>query len=575
MDDDQFSLGSNTDFNQDILPRASTNTNTPVPQTSTNYPAKRKSISDRVKAVFTKNNNVETTPRENSKAAVTDLDDAGYNTDSDKYQAKNHRADESFGDIPVVEDEDGIDSKRSSKMSRNHPDRVKSPSSLSSSRSPVDEYEMRNVNESNSDLYQPKSKDGVLIASHSNAAPDNQAASPGNSAAPSKFKEKLISLAKYCLKQTILVGMVLAYAIAGAYLFALLEVHTEQKSCQESKGADIANVIQTKAKLIEYIQFNVTSNALDTTKDNETYAVQRLEEMLTQYRDDVLSIGYGGEDCTQTSWVIINGILFCLTVVTTIGYGQVFPKTWEGQIVCICYATIGIPLFVMCLANISGVLGYMFRWTYVKVCCGVCSYRKKKKEEAASLADNYQGNNNNNATIINKADTTSARIVDDNEDLEDEMNDKDDIENASVPLTVTIFVVTAYILGGSILFHFTDGFGFIESAYFCFVTLTTIGFGDLVPGQDFTDPLGPYKLAVGCAYILIGLSVLGMAFDLMQEELISKFSWFGKKIGLIDPDEDEEDEAEKEKEKLKDDMSKKEESDYNQKNQKMSTVNEK
>ena len=73
------------------------------------------------------------------------------------------------------------------------------------------------------------------------------------------------------------------------------------------------------------------------------------------------------------------------------------------------------------------------------------------------------------------AEGAQARIVDDNEDLENEMNEKDDIENASVPLTVTIMVVTGYILGGAVLFHFTDGLGYIESAYFCFVTLTTIG----------------------------------------------------------------------------------------------------
>ncbi len=229
-----------------------------------------------------------------------------------------------------------------------------------------------------------------------------------------------------------------------------------------------------KAKLIEYVQFNVTSNVLDTTKDNETYAVFRLEEMLTEYRDNVLSIGYGGEDCQETKWVIINGILFCLTVVTTIGYGQVFPKTWEGQIVCICYATVGIPLFVMCLANISSVLGYLFRWTYVKVCCGVCNYRKRKKEEKALGTSGHSGRRESVASH-NLAEGGQARVVDDHQDLEDEMNEKDDIENASVPLTVTIMVVTGYILGGAVLFHFTDNFGYIESAYFCFVTLTTIG----------------------------------------------------------------------------------------------------
>lgn len=43
-------------------------------------------------------------------------------------------------------------------------------------------------------------------------------------------------------------------------------------------------------------------------------------------------------------------------------------------------------------------------------------------------------------------------------------------------------------------------------------------------------------------YILLGLAILAMSFDLMQEEIISKFCWFGKKVGLIDPDEDEEEE---------------------------------
>ena len=65
-----------------------------------------------------------------------------------------------------------------------------------------------------------------------------------------------------------------------------------------------------------------------------------------------------------------------------------------------------------------------------------------------------------------------------------------------------------------------------------------------MPGQNFSDPNGPIKLAAGCAYILIGLAVLGMAFDLMQEELIAKFTWFGKKIGLLETEEEEEEEEE-------------------------------
>lgn len=140
-------------------------------------------------------------------------------------------------------------------------------------------------------------------------------------------------------------------------------------------------------------------------------------------------------------------------------------------------------MFVMCLANISSVLGFLFRWMYVKVCCGICNYRKKKQQESESHK-NFTTNSQlaetrapSRVTSANPSefDNAEARIVDDNEDLENEINDKDDIEGVSVPLTITILVVTGYILSGAVLFHFTDGFGLIESAYFCFVTLTTIG----------------------------------------------------------------------------------------------------
>jgi hypothetical protein len=35
----------------------------------------------------------------------------------------------------------------------------------------------------------------------------------------------------------------------------------------------------------------------------------------------------------------------------------------------------------MCTANISAVLSYLFRWSYLNVCCGLCRYRDKRKKE--------------------------------------------------------------------------------------------------------------------------------------------------------------------------------------------------
>ncbi len=58
-----------------------------------------------------------------------------------------------------------------------------------------------------------------------------------------------------------------------------------------------------------------------------------------------------------------------------------------------------------------------------------------------------------------------------------------------------------------------------------------------MPGQNTLDPNRFVKLLAGSVYILIGLAVITTCFDLVQEELISKFILLGKKLRLIPSDE--------------------------------------
>ncbi|RNA30940.1 T family of potassium channels 7-like [Brachionus plicatilis] len=374
---------------------------------------------------------------------------------------------------------------------------------------------------------------------------------PDNKKTKSMFMSKDFwkkAMAFFFARLSLLV-MVGIYAVAGAFLFRLLEEHKEAKDCHEGRGVELANIVNLKSNLLTYIQYNISSVSTETNKDNETVANTKIESWLSDFRDQVFEIrstySYSGQDCTTSSkWSFPRSLLFVMTIFTTIGYGHIAPVTSEGQIVCICYATIGIPLFLMFLSRMSSVLGDMFRFLYSRVCCFFCYRRKmKKKEEKKKIAAAEESDSEQNNKV---------QVVDD-----DEEKGEDEEEKVTVPLTITMIVFTLYIIIGALIFSNFEDWPMVAAGYFCFITLSTIGFGDYVPGQKEDDQNATFKLITGCIYLLIGMAILAMCFDLMQEEIIAKFTWLGKKLGIVDKEEDEEETDEKDKEKKADESEEK------------------
>ena len=111
------------------------------------------------------------------------------------------------------------------------------------------------------------------------------------------------------------------------------------------------------------------------------------------------------------------------------------------------------------------------------------------------------------------------------------------------PLPVLAFLGFYLTLGASI-FSAWENWSFLEGFYFSFITLTTIGFGDYVPGDsvmnvESTD--GQYKLLCSVVYVLLGLAVLSMSFNLIQEEVVDFAVQLAKDCGVIDDDDEDED----------------------------------
>ncbi|KAK8768128.1 hypothetical protein V5799_005089 [Amblyomma americanum] len=112
----------------------------------------------------------------------------------------------------------------------------------------------------------------------------------------------------------------------------------------------------------------------------------------------------------------------------------------------------------------------------------------------------------------------------------------------SVPITLCFVIMIGYISGGAVIFSLWEGWEFLDGSYFCFVTLSTIGFGDLVPGDTVVSDSGSQEKLVICSlYLLVGMALIAMCFNLMQEEVIYKVRNCGKRIGIIKDADDDED----------------------------------
>jgi hypothetical protein len=107
-------------------------------------------------------------------------------------------------------------------------------------------------------------------------------------------------------------------------------------------------------------------------------------------------------------------------------------------------------------------------------------------------------------------------------------------ERMTVPLLVTVFVIPLYLTLGAILFNIWENWGFLNSFYFCFITLTTIGFGDFVPGSALTVSAAKEKLISAALYILLGLVLIAMCFNLMKEQLSQKVKQVAGKWGILE-----------------------------------------
>ncbi|XP_030597492.1 potassium channel subfamily K member 9 [Archocentrus centrarchus] len=165
-------------------------------------------------------------------------------------------------------------------------------------------------------------------------------------------------------------------------------------------------------------------------------------------------------------WKFAGSFYFAITVITTIGYGHAAPGTDAGKAFCMFYAVLGIPLTLVMFQSLGERMNTFVKYLLkrIKKCCGM-------------------------------------RITDVS------------MENM---VTVGFFSCIGTLCIGAAAFSHYEDWSFFQSYYYCFITLTTIGFGDFVALQkNRALQKKPLYVAFSFMYILVGLTVIGAFLNLV------------------------------------------------------------
>lgn len=240
---------------------------------------------------------------------------------------------------------------------------------------------------------------------------------------------------------------VLLYLVLGAVVFRALETPREEGKHMQLQDA----------------RRDFLNNFTCVSPDNLQELIEEVVEAVGAGVDPMSNVTF------VSQWDLASAFFFSGTIITTIGFGNISPKTEGGQLFCICYALVGIPMFGFLLAGVGDHLGTGLRKAVAKI---EDLFRKWRVSP----------------TIVR---VISAVL--------------------SILLGCLLFVAVPILV-----FQEVEKWTLLESAYFVVITLTTVGFGDYVAGDSGNDgsehwykPLVWFWILLGLAYFASVLTMIG------------------------------------------------------------------
>lgn len=174
-----------------------------------------------------------------------------------------------------------------------------------------------------------------------------------------------------------------------------------------------------------------------------------------------------------------------------------------------------MPLILAFSVEIGDLMAEAFRLMYSRLCCRWCRVRRRANE----LGPDDQ-------------DAKHMRIKTDDVGKEVYMP----TDKVNVPIMVNLVLIFGFLFLGAVAYSNWEDWNLGSALYFCFITLTTIGFGDLWPEKSFlryNEGIGPFlQMVTTIIYSIFGMALLSMCVQLMQEQIMQKVNWLMAELGM-------------------------------------------
>nr|CAD2170144.1 unnamed protein product [Meloidogyne enterolobii] len=176
-------------------------------------------------------------------------------------------------------------------------------------------------------------------------------------------------------------------------------------------------------------------------------------------------------------WQFLGSLYFCTVVISTIGYGHSTPNTRAGRLFCMVYALGGIPLGLVTFQSVGERINHIIKTLLVQI--QKCLFKNKK--------------------WLSKWQIKSRHLL---------------------FVSFSIGCITIAVATG--VFHKQESWSIFDSAYYCMISLSTIGFGDFVPAQTNERLMKePGYVLFTLIFLLFGLAIFSACINLLILEFMA------------------------------------------------------